>query len=412
MPLKTLQQLATHYQKRFAYDQSPGFQLPIKPKLKVVVIIPCYDEEPEYTLASLSKCKVDTDRLEVLLIFNHASNVDEAVRLKHEQQLVQFQSHKLDNGIEISAIAAFDLPPKHAGVGLARKIGMDIALQQFALIGHDGLIVNLDADCCVSNNYFEQLLRIEKENINGLSIAFDHDVLNIEDQDLKERIVDYENWLRYYVNALRFTAYPHAFHTIGSSMATRASAYAKIGGMNRRKAGEDFYFLHKLIPQQKFYDLTSCIVFPSARNSDRVPFGTGRAMMEMEAGTKEFKSVYHPQIFIDIRLWLNQPELIFEMTFKEWPDFISLGFEELGWFTEIQALKKRSTSLKTFQRNFFFWMDGFKMLKLVHYGRDQHYGLMDVQKASSKLLNLKSNSTLDLMEQFRDLDRSSAFAYF
>ncbi len=44
----------------------------------------------------------------------------------------------------------------------------------------------------------------------------------------------------------------HAYHTIGSSMAVRCSAYAKIGGMNRRKAGEDFIFYTNLYPRVDF----------------------------------------------------------------------------------------------------------------------------------------------------------------
>ena len=58
----------------------------------------------------------------------------------------------------------------------------------------------------------------------------------------------------------------------------RAWAYVKQGGMNRRQAGEDFYFLQKISWLGPMTELANVIVHPSPRLSDRVPFGTGRAV--------------------------------------------------------------------------------------------------------------------------------------
>ena len=57
----------------------------------------------------------------------------------------------------------------------------------------------------------------------------------------------YELHLRYYKQALQFTGFPYYYHTIGSAFAVNAEVYCKQGGMNRQKAGEDFYFLQKII---------------------------------------------------------------------------------------------------------------------------------------------------------------------
>ena len=47
-----------------------------------------------------------------------------------------------------------DMPLKHAGVGLARKWGMDEAVARFAHIQRpEGLIITLDADCQVAKNF-------------------------------------------------------------------------------------------------------------------------------------------------------------------------------------------------------------------------------------------------------------------
>ncbi len=104
---------------------------------------------------------------------------------------------------------------------------MDISFNRFAEINENGLIVCLDADCTVSENYLLELSKSEKAGVKGLSLYYEHP-LNDADKFEKEAITSYEIFLHYYIQALRYTAYPHAFHTIGSSMAVRTSTYAKI----------------------------------------------------------------------------------------------------------------------------------------------------------------------------------------
>src|SRR4029434_9989987 len=106
--------------------------------------------------------------------------------------------------------------------------------------------------------------------------------------EIYKAIAAYELHLRYYLQALRTAGFPHGYHTIGSSMAVRARTYMEQGGMNRRQAGEDFYFLHKLIPLGGFTELNSTTVYPLPRPSNRVPFGTGRAVSEwlIQTGNK------------------------------------------------------------------------------------------------------------------------------
>lgn len=54
--------------------------------------------------------------------------------------------------------------------------------------------------------------------------------------------------------------------------------------MNRRRASEDFYFLQALMRGGRLTELGSTRVLPSPRVSQRVPFGTGRAI-EAELNT-------------------------------------------------------------------------------------------------------------------------------
>ena len=101
----------------------------------------------------------------------------------------------------------------------------------------------------------------------------------------------YELHLRYLNLFSRFTGFPYAYHTIGSCFGVRAETYASQGGMNKRKAGEDFYFLHKIIPLGEFREINNTCVIPSPRESDRVPFGTGAAI-----GKYLFRGIRHPDL--------------------------------------------------------------------------------------------------------------------
>jgi len=42
--------------------------------------------------------------------------------------------------------------------------------------------------------------------------------------------------------------------------------------MNRKQAGEDFYFIQKLMPLGGYFALNSTAIYPSPRESSRVPF--------------------------------------------------------------------------------------------------------------------------------------------
>jgi hypothetical protein len=58
----------------------------------------------------------------------------------------------------VQRIYAHALPQKWAGVGWARKIGMDEAVKQINANNYpDGLIISFDADSIVLPNYFQAI---------------------------------------------------------------------------------------------------------------------------------------------------------------------------------------------------------------------------------------------------------------
>lgn len=386
-----------HFNEQYALNPKPN------ESLKVVVVIPAFNEELEITLKSLANCYLqEPNLLELILVINQAE-AEKTLTEKHKAQVEKWHNSLLENKLRVYCISALALGKKQAGVGLARKIGMDVALSRFAQIDHNGLIVCLDADCGVSKNYFEELLKLEKkEGVNGASLYYEHDFRLLNEPE-KTRIIAYEIWLRYYHTALKWANYKHHFHTVGSSMLCRASAYAKIGGMNRRKAGEDFYFLHKLMPQGEYLSISNVCVYPSARVSTRVPFGTGRAMLEQKQETKDFEQLYNPKIFIHLKEFHSNLEQLHNGTFvnafwyaflQEFPKFKN-GFNELV---------SRSKSSGRFLKNFWFWWDGFKVLKYVHFLESNYYPAVEADLALNNLFEIKGSKEV-LLQQLRKFEK-------
>jgi len=238
----------------------------------------------------------------------------------------------------------------------------------------DGPILCLDADCTVSTDYLTAAeIAFENPELTLGHFEFCHDWKNEPDPLLRRGIIEYELHLRCHILGLASAGYPFAVHTVGSCMAVRASAYAKAGGMNRRKAGEDFYFMHKLLPLGGFGYLPAT-VFPSCRVSDRVPFGTGRAQWEWMSSS-EARTTYSSKIYFLLKQFFDQipswyaGEVVWDKLNPKVASFLRL--QELE--EKRLQMRQQSNSQAVFFRRFWQWMDGFMVLKLVHYLRDNGF---------------------------------------
>jgi len=382
-------------------------------KLKLIVVIPSYDE-PQLisSINSLLNAANHVEIvIEVIVVVNHSKLSENKVISQNLKCIKELKDIPKCDNLNVHCIYCPDMDPKHAGVGWARKIGMDQALRRFKAINFDGLICCFDADSKVDANYFSSLWEtFEKESFNGASIHFEHPLFGDEfDSSIYKEIALYETHLRYYKNALSFCGFPYAFHTVGSSMVVKASAYAKQGGMNRRKAGEDFYFINKIIALGNYSEIFSTKVIPSPRISDRVPFGTGRAIKESLEGDKDLSKTYDFEIFRIIKSWVNQ--VIYENTYHyflfstEMKSFIS----EDQWEMKLGQLKKNTSSITSFRHRFFQVFDAFWTLKCVHFLRDNYFSDSDLLTNSNKLFDeLEIDKALNIdiaISSFRNLDK-------
>ena len=279
--------------------------------LGIIVVIPCMNE-PDLidSLESLWTCEPSNCPAEVIVVINSPAGCREEIRaqnLKTWEEASRWSKEHSTPRLVFHVLHVPDLPPKQAGVGLARKIGMDEAVRRFDDIGRTtGIVVCYDADCRCERNYLRSIERHFEKNPRtpGCSIYFEHPLDGPLDAKVYEAIAAYELHLRYYVRGLRYAGFPHAHHTIGSCMAVRADVYKKQGGMNKRKAGEDFYFLQKIFPLGAFTELTDTTVNPSPRGSDRVPFGTGKAVRAHLAGNKI--GTYPLEAFLDLKMLFDR----------------------------------------------------------------------------------------------------------
>ncbi|WP_296622032.1 glycosyltransferase [Marivirga sp.] len=399
------------YFERYAYPKR-FIKEPITKSTIVSVVIPVYKEENLIsTLKSLIACEKTAFPVEVLLVINHPENVGQEVKNQSIKTVHEINNFINETPSELTfhIIKAFDLPSKKAGVGLARKIGMDEAAYRFNSINQDGVILCFDADSQCQKNYLQEVEKHFSNNTNctGASIHYEHP-LYLDNGEINEAIILYELHLRYYIQALKFTGYPYAFHTIGSSMAVRSSVYQKQGGMNQRKAGEDFYFLHKIIPLGNFHNISTTKVIPSARISDRVPFGTGRAMQEHQNQSKDLNLSYDFESFRLIKEFLGKIDC--ESFIENIPVVVLEFLKTSDLLSELEKIKSQSKNTDHFRNRFFEWFNGFKMLKLVHYLRDNHYPEKELIMQSSELLReigLQKNTeltALELLEIYRALD--------
>lgn len=186
---------------------------------------------------------------------------------------------------------------KKNGVGWARKLTMDKAVA----IGHsEDIILSVDADTQYPANYLQSIydLFVQDAKIIGHSNPYYHPLTGKPAED--SAILRYELYMRSYAINMLHIDNPYAFSAIGSGMACTIAQYKKVGGISPKASGEDFYFIQRLRKTGKLSNYNETKVFPQARFSDRVNFGTGPAMIKGNKGDWSSYPFYSPILFQQI----------------------------------------------------------------------------------------------------------------
>ena len=414
------------YLERYAHAQS-YINVPPSPQLALSVVIPAYNEpDVVSTLSSVRACTPVPCETEVIVVFNYSDADGDEVRLHTHQQYEKTQAWVQKNPTERLTFhlnIEKDIRRRIAGPGIARKIGMDEAVKRFESLGNvRGIIASLDADCIVQSNYLQAIYQhwIQHPHTTGVSIFFEHPLTGQMNAAVYRGIAAYELHLRYYIDAQRMAGFPWAFQTVGSSFAVSSVAYQKQGGMNKRKAGEDFYFLQRIIPLGNYYDLTTTTVYPSPRPSDRVPFGTGRSISDFLAGKGKVLTTYHIEIFRELSgLIAAYGELFhcdhadYEYWLKGQPPAVRDFLENQEFWKSLQKINANVSNKTTFAKAFFGWFDAFRLMKFVHFARDTRHPNQPVEVAANALLQWQGRvltreaDTKELLHVFREQNRTA-----
>jgi len=390
-----------------------------------VIVIPAYDEPPEL-LPALSRIDSNDKTLVILVINRPDSNpsVESNSSLRSAIDNLSVSNRKANGQYPIYHLSSsvdlfcYDLEkisgpiPAAQGVGLARKIGCDIALlwQSQGAISTEW-ICSTDADAILPLDYFSRL-----ENIEGSVAAvfpFAH-VPGIS-EDINRATALYEVRLHQYVLGLLYAKSPYAYHTLGSCIAVKGRHYAEVRGYPKRSGGEDFYLLNKLAKLGPIASLTGECISLQSRASHRVPFGTGPAIRKIIDANCGDESIlfYHPRSFEILRALLAVVDQLQKQELEELPQLLhSEGLcEELaqtaaetlltmGIAKAISHCRKQGKSEEQFLRQFHQWFDGFRTLKFLHGIRDE---ALPMQKLAS-LFNLQPTLFPASMKNGKDIE--------
>ena len=295
-----------------------------------------------------------------------------------------------------------EIPERDGGVGMARKIGMDAALHFLRPAGGSCLLFSLDADTLVQTNYLAAVRQaFSSRRMQTGVIAYAHQ--RPSDPATQAAILRYEIYLRYWVLGLQYAASPYAFHSIGSTMVTTRDAYLAVRGMNRRAAGEDFYFLNKLAKTGPVCRLDATRVYPSARVSRRVPFGTGAALDKMVSGADRELRFYDSRVFEILKKWIclmaqsylqSTAEILAQAKAVD-PELEAFLITR-GFLRVRPKIKRSVRDGKTYLRQLHGWFDGFEALKLINHLSQTHYPRTDLVSAAASLLKKIDGKSISL----------------
>ena len=359
----------------------------LKKKPGCIVVIPAFSEYDFLfdTLFSLSASATETlQKTQVIVVINNRiSSTPEDIKnntitLSLLESLIASDCYTPLSIAWIDACTAGNAFSDREGVGLARRIGADHALHLLARhSAYDVPIVHLDADTVPAPGYLDAVVRFYASTVRwGGYAAYQHPT-DDNDLELRGAMIAYENYMRYHELGLRFAGSPYAYPALGSIMSSTAYAYAAVGGMNRRCAGEDFYFMQQLRKTGSLSRIPAALVYPAGRSSVRTPFGTGRSISTSKTAPLPHAFLYHPECYQILRELLQLIKDSTTMNGKQLLDAAVIIHPELKRFlaqkrfrTHWDRITANHPASEARQAQFHVWFDGLRTIQLIHHLRN------------------------------------------
>jgi glycosyltransferase involved in cell wall biosynthesis len=384
----------------------------------IIVVIPAINEPGIFRTYESLKEAQNNNKVLVLTVVNYSEKASEEVKLFNQELfdlIIEWGRANSNSQLAFQALFVPDVRRKHAGAGYARKVGMDTATEIFSEAGNEkGMIVSLDADCTVDNNYFTAIVSGFNEGmISDLQVFdFDHDKSGFS-EDQRIAMLQYELYLHYFVVGLRLAGFPYAYHTIGSCFAVSVDLYVKNGGMNRKHAGEDFYFLHKLFPNCNVKRNYGTIIHPSGRLSDRVPFGTGPALTQILTEPGHYY-VYNPSAFEALSRFFDSVSQFYMdglIDFSKLDEAMIEFLTTIDFKSKVLEAKQNSSTEVAFAKRLFGHFDAFQIVKFLNFAHENgYYKKAPVVEACCNLLKMQDCKGVDLeglLKAMKELERNT-----
>jgi len=166
---------------------------------------------------------------------------------------------------------------KQKGVGWARKVLFDYIMD---IANDEDIVISIDADTIYKENYIENVVQAFDNNISISAICAPYyHFSNNEDELVNRSMLRYEIYMRYYLLNQYIHNLKYCFTALGSVISFRVSSYKRIKGIKPVEAGEDFYLVQKFVKTGIVLCYIDSMAYPSTRVSDRVGFGTGKAII-------------------------------------------------------------------------------------------------------------------------------------
>ena len=365
--------LRKYFRKR-SENQWALNKTPIRNNYDFFIIVPAKAEKKylPFLIQSISnQNKKYLDNCLVIIVINN-SKKEPIETINNNQQTIEYVSNTTFN-FELCYVDASThtntLPIKKAGVGLARKIGCDLALKY---CNSSSILCFTDADATLSDNYLKIIYKYYNQYNCGCAIvSFKHQ--EHHNPIINKNIREYEKFLFKTAKNLKKAGSPYGYVTLGSCITCTANAYISVGGMNRMKATEDFYFLQELTKHfGTINSINDKIVYPSSRISERVFLGTGYRMKKIIEGEEINNLYFSNQSFNYLYQFLLIIKKSHDSSLNELLDKTK-DIPKLNDFLIHQGINKVWDSLKKnidykkFISQFDRWFDGLKTIKFLKY---------------------------------------------
>ena len=426
--MSTTQQTLSRYLNQYAEPEAKQLN-GLTDQFQRCVCIPAYNEPPAFIGRLLTFINQQTATLAIIVLNrpdnsqsedeteseteteskNHICQQVLTEKLSIHWQSENMQLHRAQNQSAILLVDRFNKGPAIAakqGVGMARKIAADIALQLiYQQLISEPWIYSTDADVILPDNYFNRSGSFVEQGLNKnrgtaqtspnnvAAYILDYQHIATSDPAINAATRLYEHRLNAYVDGLTLAGSSYAFQTLGSTLCIHASHYAMVRGFPKRAAGEDFYLLNKLRKTGLIVSLKTPTIQIESRISHRTPFGTGSSVDDILANDDPQQAAifYHPQLFVFLYHTLCWLKLLSNNNFSiqknnDWQQVINTYCE---WSKKeksiiIEALTaidfnsgfthclNNSRDASQFTRQMDAWFDGFKTLKYLHALRDKN----------------------------------------